>query len=232
MAEDDQGQEGPMSAHAAGEFQPNLSRAAFVVVDMQNDFVRAGAPMEVPDARATIPVIQALAAGFRARQSPVIFTRFVAGPERTLVWNWSPQCAPPTCACWRDKRRTYADIAGERSAFEVVDELSPGPTDHIVDKYGYSAFHNTVLPEILRAEGIETLVVSGTVTQICVEDTVHGAFHSGYPTIVIADAVSSYDRELHAAALRGIAAKFGWVMPSSKVLAALASSASDHRLTA
>jgi nicotinamidase-related amidase len=221
-----------MSAHTAGEFKPNLNRAALVIVDMQNDFVRAGAPMEVPDARAAIPIIQTLAERFRARHAPVIFTRFVAGPERTLLWNWSPQCAPPTCACWRDKRRRYADIAGERSAIDVVDELPAGPADHIVDKYGYSAFHDTVLPGILAAEGIETLVVTGTVTQVCVEDTVHGAFHSGYPTIVVSDAVSSYDRELHAAALRGIAAKFGWVMPSSEVVAALASSASDHRLTA
>jgi nicotinamidase-related amidase len=221
-----------MSAPSAVEFQPNLSRAALVVVDMQNDFVRAGAPLEVPDARATIPIIQTLASRFRARHSPVIFTRFVAGPQRTLLWNWSPQCAPPACACWRDKRRIYADIAGERLAFEVVDELPVAPTDHVIDKYGYSAFHDTVLPEILKAEGIDTLVVTGTVTQICVEDTVHGAFHSGYPTIVVADAVSSYDRDLHAAALRGIAAKFGWVVPSSEVLAALASPASDHRLTA
>ena len=115
---------------------------------------------------------------------------------------------------------------------DVVDELPIAANDHVVDKYGYSAFHDTVLPEILKAEGIETLVVTGTVTQICVEDTVHGAFHSGYPTIVVADAVSSYDRELHAAALRGIAAKFGWVTPSSEVLDALASLPSEHRLTA
>jgi nicotinamidase-related amidase len=221
-----------MNMNTLQSFQPNLTRAALMVVDMQNDFVRVGAPMEVPDARATIPVIQSLAALFRARHAPVIFTRFVAGPERTLLWNWSPQCAPPTCACWSGKRRSYADVTGERLAFDVIDELPPGPGDHIVDKYGYSAFHDTVLPQILKAEAIETLVVTGTVTQICVEDTVHGAFHSGYPTIVVADAVSSYDRELHAAALRGIAAKFGWVVPSSEVLAALASPAGDHRLTA
>ena len=221
-----------MSSHAADQFQPNLSRAALVVVDMQNDFVRAGAPMEVPDARGTIPIIKKLAERFRARHAPVIFTRFVAGPERTLLWNWSPQCAPPTCACWRGRRRSYADAAGDRLVIDVVDELPVAANDHVVDKYGYSAFHDTVLPEILKAEGIETLVVTGTVTQICVEDTVHGAFHSGYPTIVVADAVSSYDRDLHAAALRGIAAKFGWVTPSSEVLAALASPASEHRLTA
>lgn len=221
-----------MSADTAVDFQPKLSRAALVVVDMQNDFVREAAPMEVPDARATIPIIQTLASRFRARRLPVIFTRFVAGPERTLLWNWSPQCAPPTCACWRGKHRAYADVTGEPLAFEVVDELRPHPADHVVDKYGYSAFHDTILLQILKAKSIETLVVTGTVTQICVEDTVRGAFHYGYPTIVVADAVSSYDRELHAAALRGIAAKFGWVMPSSEVLGALASSASDHRLTA
>src|SRR3989442_6423103 len=89
--------------------EDRLANPALVVVDMQNDFVRAGAPMEVPEARATIPIIQTLAERFRARQAPVIFTRFVAGPGRTLLWNWSPQCAPPTCACWRGRCRSYAD---------------------------------------------------------------------------------------------------------------------------
>jgi ureidoacrylate peracid hydrolase len=68
-------------------------------------------------------------------------------------------------------------------------------------------------------------VVTGTVTQICVEDTVHGAFHEGYRTVVVSDAVSSYDEELHRATLRNIDLKYGRVLSANEVLAELAGSA-------
>ena len=64
-----------------------LAHPALVIVDMQNDFVRVGAPLEVPESRPTIPAHQALLAVCRERRIPVIYTKFVAGPERTLVWG-------------------------------------------------------------------------------------------------------------------------------------------------
>ena len=76
-----------------------LAHPALVIVDMQNDFVRVGAPLEVPESRPTIPVHQRLLAACRERGIPVIYTKFVAGPERTLVWEWSPVLAPPVCCC-------------------------------------------------------------------------------------------------------------------------------------
>src|SRR5205814_214287 len=86
-----------------------LAHPALVVVDMQNDFVRIGAPLEVPEARPTIPVHQRLLAACRERSIPVIYTKFVAGPERTLVWEWSPVLAPPVCCCWKGFLRHYDD---------------------------------------------------------------------------------------------------------------------------
>lgn len=77
-------------------FDLSPGSTALVIVDMQNDFVRVGAPLEVPDARATIPAQRRLLDAFRAAGRPVVFTKFVAGPERTLMWNWSPVIAPPT----------------------------------------------------------------------------------------------------------------------------------------
>ena len=74
-----------------------FAHSALVIVDMHNDFVRVGAPLEVPESRPTIAVHQRLLAACRERGVPVIYTKFVAGPERTLVWEWSPQLAPPVC---------------------------------------------------------------------------------------------------------------------------------------
>ena len=71
----------------ASEVPPadRLSAPGLLVVDMQNDFVRAGAPLEVPDARATIVVHQRLLAAFRARRLPVLYTRFVSLAEDNLL---------------------------------------------------------------------------------------------------------------------------------------------------
>lgn len=195
---------------------------ALLIVDMQNDFVRKDAPMEVPDARVTIPQQQELLAFCREIGIPIIYTKFVAGPKRTLMWEWSPQLAPPIWACQRAYRRLYHDVGKELDCADIIDEIYPAPNDHLVEKYGYGAFSNTNLEDILRSLHVESLVVTGTVTQICVEETAREAFHHGYRTTIVSDAVSSYVPDLHASTLKNFALKFGWVSPTAEVLQALA----------
>ena len=191
---------------------------ALLVVDMQNDFVREGAPLEVPDARATIPAQRRLIEAFRARGLPVVYTRFLSLETDNLLWLWSPQCHPQMRACWPGDLHAYGDVDGVRDGAAVVDELAPEPGDLVVDKLGYGAFHGTDLDERLRALGVRSLVVTGTVTQICVEETAREAFHHGYRTTVVSDAVSSFAPNLHAATLENLAMKFGWVADTDTVL--------------
>jgi nicotinamidase-related amidase len=198
-----------------------FAHPALVVVDMQNDFVRVGAPLEVPASRATIPAHQALLGACRALQIPVIYTKFVAGPERTLIWEWSPEHAPPVCCCWKGFLRQYEDVEGLLECADIVDELYPEPGDPIVDKFGYGAFRNTNLDDLLKARHVESVLVTGTVTQICVEETARESFKRGYLTTVISDAVSSYMPDLHEAVLKNFALKFGWVSTSAEVIAEL-----------
>ena len=150
-----------------------------------------------------------------------MFTRFLAGPGRTLIWNWSEALAPPVCCCWPGFMRAYGDVEGSRDAAAVIDELAPLPGDIQIDKYNYGAFHRTHLLDVLLAHGVDTVAVTGTVTQICVDETARGAFREGLKTILVSDAVSSFDRTLHEATLANFAMKFGWVMSSSDVLALL-----------
>ena len=117
--------------------------------------------------------------------------------------------------------RTYGDVEGERECIAVVDELAPLPDEPQMDKYGYNAFHRTRLTDLLRAHEVDTVLITGTVTQICVEDTARGAFHEGFQAVVIADAVSSHAPDLHQASLRTLAMKYGRVMPSEEALAEL-----------
>jgi nicotinamidase-related amidase len=193
-------------------------RQALVIVDMQNDFVREDAPQEVPDARGIIPAVQMVLAAFRAAGRPVFFTRFIAGPSRTLMWAFSPECTDDMRSCWRGQQRRYGDRNEMLEGPEVVDELIPRRGEAVVDKFGYSAFHNTNLADALRANGVGQVVVAGTVTQICVEDTVRGGFHHGLEMVVMEDAVASFDAELHSASLKGMSMKYALVVDSETVV--------------
>ena len=195
--------------------------SALIIVDMQNDFVRVGAPLEVPTARDTIMNNKALIQAFRKRNLPVVFTKFISHPHYYLLWDWSPQCQPPTKCCWKNHERNYTDIAGRRQCTDVIDELSPEPQDIVIEKFGYGAFHDTPLEKIVRSFGLNSVVVTGTVTQICVEETAREAFHHGFRTTMVEDAVSSFAPDLHAATLKNFAMKFGWVAKTDAIVSKL-----------
>jgi nicotinamidase-related amidase len=196
---------------------------ALLVVDMQNDFVRVGAPQEVPTGRDIVPSVAELLHGFRRRRRPVVFTRFLAGPGATLMTLWSPECGPGQRSCWLGHERSYGDVDGPREGPGVIDELVPLPGELVVDKYGYGAFHNTVLGDALRALSVSQVVVTGVVTQICVEDTVRQGMQLGFEMVLVRDGVASFDAELHNATLRNVEMKFGVVVDSREVLASMSS---------
>ena len=208
------------AARSAIEVPPaeRLADPALVIVDMQNDFVRPGAPLEVPAARATVPVIAELLDRFRAKDRPIVFTRFLAEPTPSLMWLWSPQCGAALRCCWPGHPRTYADGTHASDCAGLIDALAPRPGEAVVDKTGYGAFHGTDLDRRLKAAGARSLVICGTVTHICVEETAREAFHHGWPSTVVSDAVSAVDQDLHAAALRNLAQKFCWVTTSAEIL--------------
>src|SRR5687768_16542649 len=99
----------PLAAQSTKLEEKVLTNPALIVVDMQNDFVREGAPMEVPDARKTTPRIRKLVQFFRDNRLPVIFTRFIGTSDSTLLWNWSPKIAAPLYACQPGYYRIYRD---------------------------------------------------------------------------------------------------------------------------
>ena len=198
--------------------QQRLKNPALVVVDMQNDFCRVGAALEVPDARATIGAHHRLLEVFRRKRQPVVYTKFLTFQQPVLLWEWSPQALPDTKCCWKGHKRFYPDVGREEECTDVIDELVPAPGDPIIEKYCYGAFHGTPLAQTLQFLGVETLVVTGTVTQICVEETARQAFHHGYPTTLVSDAVSSFAPDLHAATLKNFASKFGWVSTAAEVV--------------
>jgi len=95
----------------------------------------------------------------------------------------------------------------------------------VIDKPGKGAFYQTDLELLLRKRGIDTLLVCGVTTEVCVNTTVREANDRGFRCIVIGDCCASYFPEFHAAGLAMIKAQggiFGWVSESQSVLNSLA----------
>ena len=192
-------------------------KTALVIVDMQNDFVREGAAMEVPDARKTIPAIKNLISMARTADMPVIYTKFVAGPKRTFLWEWSPQIPDNNC-CIRGFKRTYKDAEGELECTDIIEEIYPQPQDYVFEKYNYSGFRNAPLKDILLGHHCDALIVVGTVTQLCVGDTVHDAAQEHFKVLVASDGVSSYSELQQKAALESFHTKYGVVETSDEII--------------
>lgn len=196
-------------------------KPALIVIDMQNDFVRKGAPMEVAAARETIPAIRKLIDAFRRSGCPVVFTRYVADAlYRPLgaQLGWIKLLDAPTNACVPGFQRSYGDVEGTRDAADIIDELPPLPDEIVFDKIYFSAFHATDFDQKLIHLQADSLVFVGTVAEMCVEDSARQAVHFGYPTVMVEDAVSSGDLPRQQAALDAFGRNYGWVMTSDEVL--------------
>ena len=159
---------------------------ALIVVDMQVDFVSPKGKLFVPEAPKTIPAIRRLIAKARKARMPVIFTQ-----------DWH-RADDPEFSIWP----AHA-VEGTRGA-QVAPELKPIPKDYFIRKRTYDAFFSTDLDLLLRQKKILNLVISGTVSNICVLHTAGSARLRGYEIIIAADATSSLAPFDQAAALRQI----------------------------
>jgi nicotinamidase-related amidase len=198
---------------------PAAGRTALIVVDMQRAFLEPGEAMEVPPAREVVPRIQALLTAFRARRLPVVFTEFLyteAAP--LLVGELHPEHRRAAPGAARGFGRPSSScLAGELNVATVA-ELAPHPDELVVQKPYYDAFHGTVLDGALRARGVTHLVITGTLTDICVLATVVGGFNREYRITVVEDGVATLWPEIQRATLDIIGRAYGRVQPAKTVV--------------
>jgi nicotinamidase-related amidase len=151
------------------------SRTALVVIDMQNDFVKRGGSLVVPDAEATIPAIRRLLSLARASGIRVVYgqdTHRPGDPE----WNvWPEHCREGT---W---------------GWEIAAELSPRADETVVRKPRHDAFYGTPFDRLLRAWSVDTLVICGTVANIGVHYTAASAALRWYGVVIPRDAISALE---------------------------------------
>jgi len=188
-------------------------RSVLIVVDMQNDFVLEGSIMEVPEARKIIPKIRKLIDKCRQFDVPIIYTMqevdAVLCPLEVLG-------------------KPFLKDAGVRKGtkgIEVIDDLSPEPGDIIVRKRRFSAFYQTDLELILRnirgsEKPADTVIICGTVTNICCESTARDAFFRDYKVVFGTDVCAARTIESHNASLVNMEI-FGRIMDGDTIIAAL-----------
>ncbi|VTU22230.1 Peroxyureidoacrylate/ureidoacrylate amidohydrolase RutB [Variovorax sp. SRS16] len=195
---------------AKGISEPAMIEArstAVLVVDMENDFCVEGGAMVLPGYEKLIGPQLAVIDAARAAGAPVVF---ITDAHRPGVH--------------RDReflKRARHCIEGTWGS-RVVDALKARPDDHYVIKRRYSGFFGTDLDMTLKDLEVDSVVVMGVVTNICVRSTVHDAFFLGYRVFVPEDCVAAPSAREQASSLFDIATSFGWVSDSAEVARAYA----------
>jgi len=167
----------------------NLKKTALLVIDMQNDFVEAGAIMEVPLAKTQVGDIKNLIELCRSKAIPVLYTVHITCPDK---------CALEIAAF---PHLINAGMREGTRGAQVIDALAPQTGEAVIKKHRFSAFFNTELDSTLKAKNIDTLIICGTVTNICCESTARDAFFRDYKVIFGSDICSALTAGAHNATL-------------------------------
>jgi nicotinamidase-related amidase len=205
-------------------------RTAGVFIDMQRDFLEPGGFGEslgndVSRLRTAIEPCRRLLAGLRAAKVLVIHTREGHRPDLTDAHPAKVDRGSPTSRIGAVGPMGRILIRGE-PGHDLIPELAPIAGEPVIDKPGKGAFYATDLEVMLAARGIDTLLVCGVTTEVCVHTTVREANDRGLRCVVLGDCCASYFPEFHEMGLRMVSAQggiFGWVSRSESVLRALAS---------
>jgi nicotinamidase-related amidase len=203
-------------AHPFDVMQP--AKTALVVIDMQNYFMKPGYMGEVPMARQIVPNVNRLAAALRARGAQVIWVNNATNDTRES-WSVMHDClmTPEN----RDLRYATMDLAHEGHA--PWPELDVLPTDRRIVKRRFSAFidgSSDIVP-YLRQQGIDTLLIGGTATNICCESSARDAMMLNFKVTMVSDALATYSDVEHNASLMTFYSIFGDVQTVDEAIVSL-----------
>ena len=194
------------------------AKTAFVVVDMQNHFVKQGFPGEVPMARAIVPAINRLAAALRELGGHVVWIKNATNDTRE---SWSVYHDWLMTPERRDRRYASMEIGHEGHA--LWPELDVRPEDAQIVKKRFSAFiqGSSDLEAYLRGRGIDTVLIGGTATHVCCESTARDAMMLNFKTVMVADVLATYDDATQNASLAAFYSNFGDVQTVDEAIAAM-----------
>ena len=190
--------------------------SAFVIVDMQNAFCKAGAPAEEPASRGIVANVNRLAERMRAAGTQIIWivSAFDSKGGRS---DWENFFNNIVAADVRDKTKAYMAPGAEGTA--LWHELDRRDEDTLVLKNRYNSLvpGASQLERVLRSRGIDTVVIGGTKTNICCETMARTAFDMDFNVVLVNDCCAALSDREHVAALENVIQQFGDVMTASEV---------------
>ena len=189
--------------------------AALIVVDVQNDFVSPEGSAgkrgdDVGAAMAMIPNLTGLIDQARKVGLTVLYIRTTHSD-----WTDTPSWI------YRTSQKSGLNTCREGTwGAEFYEGIAPLASERIVIKHRYSAFINTDLNTVLKARGIQSILVCGVATNVCVETTARDGYMYDYYVTMIDDCSAAYDAKLHMGTLENIRRHFGLVASSHQIIEA------------
>lgn len=199
----------------------DLGRTAHLVIDMQNGFVEEGAPIEVPVAREIVDNVNAISAAVREGGGVNVFFRFTVDPAD----DWSVYLKN-----FGGERCLEGDAHAFRAGSHnhgIYPKMDVTGRDLVMDKTRFSAFTpaSSSISDLLADRDIDTIIVTGTLTNCCCESTARDAAQLNLKVIFVSDANAALTDEAHNGTLNSLAPVFADVMPTEKVLDVVANGA-------
>lgn len=195
-------------------------RTAVLVVDMQNAFASPGgmldlAGIDVRSAGEVVANARLVCEAARAAGLPIIYLTIgyptdqstAGGPDSPNPHKELSLCLVKERPELRGKLLTFGTWD-----FQIVEELTPEPSDIVIVKSRYSGFYGTELDSVLRGRGIRNLLFTGIASNVCVESTIRDAYFNEYWPVLIEDAtMAAGPPEIHRATIYNVKTFFGWV---------------------
>src|SRR5258708_1919803 len=194
-------------------------RTALIVIDLQHAFMNDGVGFAaVPAARDIVPAVNRLAAAVRNTGGGVFWIKMTHDERCFAEWSVAYELPTPE---YREKR--VAALSEGTLGHELWPDLDVRPQDEIVKKYRYSAFMpgTSDLPDRLRARGFDTVLITGTVTNVCCESSARDANMTNFRTIMASDGNAALTQQEHDASLTAFYNTFGDVMDTDMIIASL-----------
>ena len=196
---------------------------ALLVIDMQNSFCTPGGSYEeygdsigadIKTYRQIIPNISRVIAACRELKIPIFYTQQVREASGIDLYTRLHRIIPNRRA---EFLRIPSCVRGTWDA-EILDELRPAEGDHIVVKRRDSSFQDTELDLWLKSAYVDTLIITGVDTGICVDNTLADGFNLGYDVILVEDATASSWPDIGKATIIKVKGSYGWVLTTDKLI--------------
>ena len=200
-------------------------RTAHIVVDLQNGFMAPGQPAEIPMAREIVSNVNRISAALRAVGGLVVYIQNTIDAAAKEAWsNWFTYMSG-------ERRQASMDAAFAEGSYghSLWPELDVLPSDLKMKKNRFGAFvpGSSPLHAVLQGRGIDTVIITGTATNVCCESTARDAMMMNYKVIFVSDGTATYNDEEHNATLGIMLAMFADVMTTDEVVSRLAGAMSQ-----